>query len=559
MSEIANAVEKHLGRKLSSVPPTHYELLGIAEDAPPDAIKSALRQASAAWNNSDTKANPESAQLVARLLRQAQSTLLDEASRKKYDAMIPQKVLVPAGAVEYFPSGDPWAAFEPQACLVGMASEGSWETFGSVSQRWESLTRQMPGLLRQSELREVVEPESLIFESTTRAKPQSSDSAGNRIEMLKRARAKRQAVTWGLVLGGAVLFLGYAGIRFAWNRMQIQEQMIADAKDTEGGASDNLPAAKMEEKGENAGPAKSKEPRTRPKKEQDRKGPPSTPSGLPSLATDPAEGAGMQNKTQAGVGDPFMANPAKMPEGMENGQPMIAVPPSKPDPAAPKPADAPATMEVKSPETKPDVSKPAETLPAETKPSETMPAMNAGPGMNANDKKAWAEAMKKGKEAIEKADFELFQKQMELALPLSASEEMQAKRARLDQLGQLYEIFIKSVREAKSKTRATEAITVGKNKVNIVEVKEKVLIVRIQGKNETYAWDSLPPGIALAMADLTLSEREPTDLAARAVYFSLSPSRNELVAKKVKDWFDKSVGKGEIRADLPQALTDTYE
>ena len=199
-------------------------------------------------------------------------------------------------------------------------------------------------------------------------------------------------------------------------------------------------------------------------------------------------------------------------------------------------------------ETKPDAGKPTETMP-----TETMPAMNAG------DKKAWTEAMKKGKEAVEKADFELFQKQMELALPLSTSEEMQAKRARLDQLGQLYEIFIKSVREAKSKTRATEAITVGKNKVNIVEVKDKVLIVRIQGKNETYAWDSLPPGIALAMADLTLSEREPTDLAARAVYFSLSPSRNELVGKKVKDWFDKSVGKGEIRADLPQALTDTYE
>jgi hypothetical protein len=549
MSEIASAVEKHLGRKLSVGSPTHYELLGIPEDATTDAVKSALRLASAAWNSSDTKANPESAQLVARLLKQAQNTLLDAESRKKYDAMIIKKVVTTEE--EYFPSGDPLAPFEPQACLVGMALDGASEPYGTVSQRWETLTRQMPGLLRQPESRTYVERDvadgTLVLESGPRVKPQSIESPSNRIEIAKRARAKRQAVTWGLVLGGAVLFLGYAGIRLAWNRMQIQEQMLADAKNEEADVAADLQSNKEEEKGDRAGMPKPKEPRNKTKKDQEKKSPPTVPSGLPSLATDPTEKAGMQDNSQAGAGDPFMANPAKLPESMD-GQPMIPVPPSTPAPVAPKPNEVPAPMETKPMETKPDAGKPTETMP-----SETMPAMNAG------DKKAWSEAMKKGKEAVEKADFELFQKQMELALPLSTSEEMKAKRARLDQLGQLYEIFIKSVREAKSKTRATEAITVGKNKVNIVEVKDKVLIVRIQGKNETYAWDSLPPGIALAMADLTLSEREPTDLAARAVYFSLSPSRNELVGKKVKDWFDKSVGKGEIRADLPQALTDTYE
>ena len=95
--------------------------------------------------------------------------------------------------------------------------------------------------------------------------------------------------------------------------------------------------------------------------------------------------------------------------------------------------------------------------------------------------------------------------------------------------------------------------------VNIVEVKENELIVRVQGKNERYPWDRLPPGIANAMAEFALSDSEPTDVAARAVYFSLSPAKNDLFAKRVKEWFEKSVGKGSIRQDLVQALTDTYE
>ena len=174
-------------------------------------------------------------------------------------------------------------------------------------------------------------------------------------------------------------------------------------------------------------------------------------------------------------------------------------------------------------------------------------------------KSEWTDAMTKAKEAIEKADFSAFHKYMEIALPLSSNDEMVSKQARLDQLGQLYEIFISSIREAKTKLKGAETISVGKLQVNIVEIKEDQLIVRIQGKNERFTWDRLPPGIAMALADLTLSDQEPTDIAARAVYCSLSPTRNQLFAKRIKDWFEKSVGKGTIRQDLVQALTDTYE
>ncbi|MEQ1827654.1 MAG: hypothetical protein ABL921_16970, partial [Pirellula sp.] len=167
-------------------------------------------------------------------------------------------------------------------------------------------------------------------------------------------------------------------------------------------------------------------------------------------------------------------------------------------------------------------------------------------------------AMKSARQAIEAANFIAFHEQIQIA-HATATKELQAKCKRLDQLGQLYEIFIKSVKSTKSKVEAGDTVTVGKQRISIVEIGDTEIVVRIQGNRESYAWDRLPPGLATAMADLALSKESATDLAARAVYFSISPARNELSSQKAKEWFEKSVGKEEIREDLPQALTDTYE
>jgi len=173
--------------------------------------------------------------------------------------------------------------------------------------------------------------------------------------------------------------------------------------------------------------------------------------------------------------------------------------------------------------------------------------------------KKWKTAMKDARAAIDRADFTRFHEQIAIAIPLSTTDDMIVKQARLDQLGQLYEIFINSLKGSKNKLRATEVLTVGKRKINIVEITSTELIIKIEGKNEKYAWDRLPLGIALALADMSLNDSGPTDMAARAVYCSLSPAKNELYEKRAKEFFDKSVGKGEIRSDLPQSLTDSYE
>jgi hypothetical protein len=180
------------------------------------------------------------------------------------------------------------------------------------------------------------------------------------------------------------------------------------------------------------------------------------------------------------------------------------------------------------------------------------------PESMANDPK-WTDAMNKARAAIKKADFETFKAEIEKALPLNKSNDQENMYKRLDQVGQLYEIAVTAMKDARKSLRGTETLSVGAGKVNIVEVKEDGLIIRKDGSNVTHKWSELPPGIALAVSNFTLSETDPTDVAARAVYLSLSPNQNAFQEKTIQSLWEKSLGKGSIRSDLPQALKDTYE
>ncbi len=460
------AIHKHLGVRIDADEIDHYTLLGLEPNANPEQIKQALRMAVNAWNHSDTKSDPESAQWVAKRLKQAQSVLLDTQKKNAYDASLREKASHAENS--FFPDADPYAPFDPAECLVASGPMRSFVDFGNADDRWSELGRRIPRLLQTSSQDAVAfeAPAIAIADPPTINKTPLSGATAFKIEQLRRKRMLSQRIYLAGFLTLAAAFLAYAGIQFAMNRYQVAQRSENDAKES------------------------------------------AVKSDLPKL---PENG-------------PKSIGGHLAPKGTGNSSGMVLP-----------------------------------TLSREELPEGSPREFTENNPFGMTPKAAWVAAMKSAREAIDNADFERFHNQMEIALPLSSSVEMTAKQARLDQLGQLYEIFIKAVREAKTKMRGTESLSVGKSIVSIVEIKEDELIVRLQGQNERYSWDRLPPGIANAMADFTLSEREPTDLAARAVYFSLSPARNDLFAKKVKDWFEKSVGKGSVRKDLVQALTDTYE
>lgn len=542
MNELA-AIKKHLGVCTTDAQLNHYTLIGLSPKASAIEIKQALKSAIAAWNSSDKSSDPESAQHVAKLIKQAQSVLLDEVKKKEYDGTLAASSFAPSKA--FLPESDPYAPFDPSQCLDGMETQPPALSFGSIEERWDELSRQIQILNEPASVHPSLAVATLPIlpqRMVPAAQPASAESAATRIERLKRSRQRKQSLYLAAFLIFALGFLGFAGFMFVRNRQQLAQQNEANA----------IESAKA------PGLAITKEtaPKTTTPKTIGGKNAPKGNSSestfvLPTLSKE-------ESSMEPGMGI-SMASPLS--EAPMNPAGIAPAPePMKPDESM-KPADSPKPANSTEPTSAGPTSAgpiPAPSMKPETpinpvpeKPMDAMPS--------AASRMEWVAVMKKAREAVEKADFKTFHQQIELALPLSVSEEMSAKRARLDQLGQLYEIFIKAMQEAKTKMKGAESFTVGKMTYSIVEVKENELIVRKDGNNVKYAWDRLPPGIANAMADLALSNSEPTDVAARAVYFSLSPAKNDLFAKRVKEWFDKSVGKGSIREDLVQALTDTYE
>ena len=553
MTKLTLAIEKHLQRRIAEHDLNHYRLLGVSTNANADEIKRALKTTAAAWNASDTKSNPESAQLVAKLLKQAQTTLLNPASKIEYDKQIAAESLVAANV--FFPDRNPFEPFDPAACLVNAApanaaSDDANEIWahspGNGQLRWRELQRCIPPLCEldllapRSTAKTFTNPDSRSSPLPAIEPSQASNRQSSlaRIEQLKRARRNKQRLVLAGICAIAILFLGYSGVSFVLNRKQVAQQS-APGRITSDPIPPNLAS----------GPKPLNAPNN--SKGRSHQGSQDFSSGLPSLIKE--------------TSDPVETPPVMMPDmpDMPATTPPVTTPPVTTPPVTTPPVNPPTTSPpVTTPTTPPLATPPLATPPPATPPPVTPPAIPApGPETNPNamSTKNWALAMQKSRAALDAADFANFHQQMEIALPLSSNDEMLAKRARLDQLGQLYEIFTDSLAEGKTKLGATQVLTVGKNKLNIVLISSSELTIRIQGKNEKYAWDRLPPGIALAIADLTLSPQSPIDIAARAVYFSLSPTRNDIFDKKVKDWFEKSVGQGQVREDLQKALTDQYE
>ena len=522
MNELA-AVKKFLRVRVHGDQLNHYTLLGLTRNAGQNEIKQALRTAVAAWNSSDTKSDPESAQYVAKLIKQAQAVLLNDSMKRVYDESLDFEES--SKQVSFFPRADPLAPFDPDECLVGAGLGTSATSYGSAGERWSELSRRIP-MLTQTSLAQPF-PHTVQLERPVEA----VSTSPARIVQLKRNRQLKRRLMVGGFVAIAIVFLGFAGLKFLWNRQAFAKKLESSAL----------------EPGPSNAPSK---PMGSPRTIGGRNAPKATPSDpvfvLPTLSKDETStGVNIGITAESSLGNTSAPD-------MKPFEPMNPVEPMKPEiPVTPTTAQpAKNTPEQSAPMA------PAPTAPVPMKPTENAPMVPAPTG---GSNAEWVAAMAKGKEALNMADLTTFHKQMALALALSSNDESVAKHARLDQLGQLYEIFIKSMREAKSKMRSAETLTVGKNLVSIVEIKDDILIVRINGESQRFAWDRLPPGIAMAIADLTLSDSEPTDIAARAVYFSLSPTRNDLFANRVIDWFAKSVGKGTIRKDLVQALTDTYE
>lgn len=589
MNEILAAIEKHLKRPLKASQLDYYQVIGLEpfcadKSAIESALKTALEQIRTSQSSTPaTQENPSqtadpngSLQVVQKLLRQAQSILLDPSKKTAYDSQLAklfesqkkQKELgknssvrtqstvgivdrtsnkpsagtssptIAPNASELLPLGDPMLPFNPASIAPDSLERTNASLNLTPEKRRAELSELFPSLMLMSIQPEPTQEQPPAWLLAADRKPSANGSFADKdqqdaakrtdtkptdtkrvdlVEQLRSRRRRRNLLAVGGMVLAALGLLGFASFRFLSNRQQVaqQDRNKPAVRPTDNPQGNAIPGAD---------PSNAKPPDLNigaTSKGRNRRGPNESP--LPEL---PSVGFSTPDASL-----PMTDNPA------------MAKPPGNPDaPSNPEPAPEPAP----------------ETPPKPTPVPTPVPAM-------ANETPEWKAGMAKAKEALVSRDPSKFEPLIAAMLDKATTKLGKDQTARLDQAGQLLTIYAESFEEAKLKAKGASSLKVGATEVSIVESTPEKLIIRAQGKNQSYEWDKLPFGIAAAICDLGLSESAPVDIAARAIFFSIHPfyqeaaKSNNLVTKRIDGWFERSLGKESIRTDLKQFLTDRYE
>jgi hypothetical protein len=569
MQEVLEAIERHLGRTIPISQLDYYQVIGLelyCKDQ--QQIRRALQEATNRWMQSETGKYPESAQIIAKLLKQAQTILLDPEKRERYNLQLEklrssqadaqQLARDPGGdksvrdreektedAHHLFPNADPMAPFSFESAASTSFSRDSscalLERIRDPHARLAELELLFPSLAdyeyapfeEDSDVNAYSAPSASSFPSM-----RDATSGGLSLAQQMARRRKRKRIVLSLLFFfGSQVILGVA----IWAYLSDQSRL----------ASKNKRLAEGQWQASNTGNPK-----------------------LPSISNGAQEESGLFPREQPPSEENVISkNPSSPEESKRNGSNKALQPGNQPEVmpgskdlpmAAPEPAGESQPLPDTGPTSTPGPTPDSAAMPdTKTSPEKSSSSMESEtPTEESND---WKKLMFRARSALDQANFATFEKEIAKGVETAQTPAGSKQAARLDQLGQLYKIGKESFEEAKTKLKGTSSLRMGSSEISIVEHTSERLVVRVSGKNQIHPWDKLPFGIAIAMLDLTLDSEEPTDVAARAVFFSLAPQyretaiKSDLLKKRIAGWFEKSVGKKQILDDLPQALTDSFE
>ncbi|MFN7731401.1 MAG: hypothetical protein ACK5OB_05840, partial [Pirellula sp.] len=470
MNDVLAAIERHLSRKLTVKQLDYYQVLGLElYCTEPAKIKVALQAASNALAASKPELHPESSVIVGKLLKQAHAVLMDPAKKSAYDKQLAKLLaskattasstpvasqvsvaasakvaetpagynvsrtseVVPASIeASWFPSGDPmapylWATAEPLASKA-LEPAPALAAVLEVEPRRAELLELFPSLAmleRAALAREAAQADAWVdadADSEDRiggkmasrySSPRSElDKSQSIAEQLKRQRIRRQRWTIGGMIAAAVLLLAAAGGVFLNNRLKYA------AKDKERQAKNaSAPAGDPVATNEGATSPQPGDASRKPRRPGE-----SVRSNLPSVnRSEPADTSMASNPTTASTGAP-MPMPSNDPATM-------AQTPKQPE--SPAPAANPAAN-------------PLPENPSTPPAHPSMASANPNPPAPTNESKSWVAWMKHAREDIEAKKFDAFEKSISQAIESAETASGKEQAARLDQLGQLYRIYV---------------------------------------------------------------------------------------------------------------------
>jgi hypothetical protein len=222
-------------------------------------------------------------------------------------------------------------------------------------------------------------------------------------------------------------------------------------------------------------------------------------------------------------------------------------------PPSPRPAPAPTSIPITAPDAPPPAQSPA---PA---PAAPPPPAPEPPQVTREEAQALVNALKTARKYLGEQKFNAADVQMVKAESLARLPLHKQAVGRLKEAGGYARQFREAVEAAIGGMQAGETFKVGSStQVSFVEALPGKVIFRISGMNRTYAFEDLPPGLAVVVADFKLPEANPQSKVVKGAYLALHERGDSQTTEKARSLWEEARTSGANVDHLLPLLEDDY-
>ncbi len=257
---------------------------------------------------------------------------------------------------------------------------------------------------------------------------------------------------------------------------------------------------------------------------------------------------------------PEPAMPAEPPPPKSGRTPSDNLPdvPAQPIPTTPIPKP-PEPMPAPTPEPTPTPPVTTPTPPVPT-PTPTPPATPEAKTLTGEQLTQLSRSLKQARIAMGEMNFAEADKELASARKLADGSPQMPVVQRLTDLGEYAKQFRDFLQQSLTdeKLIGGAELVVGKTRVVVVEATAKSIILRVLGMNRTYSVESLPKGIALALAERKMDNSDPVGRIVKGAFYAVSKGGEKDDLDEAKAYWEQAQLAGANIGDLMQTLTDDY-
>jgi len=178
--------------------------------------------------------------------------------------------------------------------------------------------------------------------------------------------------------------------------------------------------------------------------------------------------------------------------------------------------------------------------------------------LTSEEKQAWQELLLSLRKQIGEQDYSEAREKLEQAQAQAKTVEQRAQLKRLQTIARLAEEFHAALVSGTTGLGAGETLMVKSTPISIVEGTAEKIVIRNQGRNQTYTLIEIPVGLAYALVDLRMDSAHPSSQARKAAFALVHPKSNDIVTAKAREMMAEAIESEVVDADLMNAFDDDF-